>query len=135
MEQTAAPKWYRFQMTEGTRLAGPWLLAWAASTLLLNTLALPIPARAVIAFLPLLGFAWFLWRYIRHIRALDELHQRIELEALAIAFPLAIGLLMTLGQMQIARQGAGWFPVTNWFWAYLVLFYLVGRGISARRYT
>lgn len=134
MIEPVTPKWYRFQRTEGTRLAGPWLLSWGVSTALLHTLSFPIPVRAGIALLPLLGFGWFLWRYVRHIRRLDELHQRVELEALAIAFPLTIGLLMTLGQMQIARQGAGWFPLTNWFWTYLVLLYLLGRTIAARRY-
>lgn len=135
MDQTAAPKWYRFQLTEGTRLAGPWLFTWATSTALLDTMEVPIPVRVGLAFLPLLGFGWFLWRYLGHLRGLDELAQRIELEALAIAFPLSIGLLMTMGQLQVARQGAGWFPVTNWFWGYLVVFYLLGRGIARRRYA
>ncbi len=134
MDDAASPKWYQYHRTEGLRHAGPFLLSWVVSTVLLGLLTLPIEARAAIALLPLPAFGWSLWRYIRHIRALDELRHRIELEALAIAFPLTIALLMTMGQLQIARQGAGWFPVTNWFWAYLVLIYLVGRGIAARRY-
>jgi hypothetical protein len=135
MEQTDQPKWYQYHRTEGTRLAGPWLLTWILSTVLLETLALSLEARAVVGLIPLPAFGWFLWRYVRYIHSLDELRQRIELEALAIAFPLSVALLMTLGQLQVARQGAAGFPVTNSLWLTLVLFYLLGRGIASRRYT
>lgn len=135
MEHTADSKWYFYRRSPGLTLAGPWLLTWALSSALLGLLDLGIGPRAVIALLPLPAFGWFLWRYVQHIRALDELRHRIELEALAIAFPLAIALLMTLGQLQKARSGVGGVEITNGFWLYLVLFYLLGRGIAGRRYT
>jgi hypothetical protein len=134
MEETERPKWYAYHRTEGTRLAGPWVLTWIFSAVILGTLDLSLEVRAVVGLIPLPAFGWFLWRYVRHIRALDELHQRIELEALAIAFPLSVALLMTMGQLQVARQGTAGFPITNWFWTYLVLFYLLGRVIASRRY-
>lgn len=135
MENIESPKWYHYQRTEGTQLAGPWILIWVVSTILLQIVDLPIPVRAPIALLPLPAFGWFLWRYLQHIRTLDEMRHRIELEALAIAFPLTVALLMTLGQLQMARRGAPGFEVTNWFWVYLIAFYLLGRKIAERRYA
>lgn len=135
MEQSETTKWYRYRRSEGTRLAGPWIFTWVVSAVLLRLTDLPIPVRTLVALLPLPAFGWFLWRYMRYIRTLDELRHRIELEALAIAFPLAVALLMTMGQLQVARQGAGSFPVANGFWSYLIVFYLLGRGIAARRYA
>jgi hypothetical protein len=135
MEPATEPKWYRYQRTEGTRLAGPWLLSWIVSAVLLRTIALGAGPRAIVALLPLPAFVWFLWRYIRYIRSLDELRHRIELEALAIAFPLAVAFLMALGQFQLARPGAAGIPIGSGFWSYLVLFYLLGRGIAGRKYA
>ena len=134
MSEQAEIKWYRYRRSEGARLAGPWLLSWVVSSLLLDLLTVSVPVRATIALLPLPAFIWFLWRYVRYIRTLDELRHRIELEALAIAFPLAVAFLMTLGQVQLARQGTGGVPVTSGFWSYLAGFYLLGRVIAERRY-
>lgn len=134
MTEPVDTKWYQYRRSEGARLAGPWLLSWIVSALLLDLLTVPVPVRATIALLPLSAFVWFLWRYVRYVRTLDELRHRIELEALAIAFPLAVGFLMTLGQVQLARQGTGGVPVTSGFWSYLLVFYLLGRGIAERRY-
>lgn len=135
MEKAVDTKWYQYRRSVGLTLAGPWLLAWGISAVLLATLDLGTVPRAVVALLPLPAFAWFLWRYVRYIRTLDELRHRIELEALAIAFPLAVALLMGLGQLQLARPGVAGVPVTSGFWLYLAVFYLLGRGIAERRYA
>jgi hypothetical protein len=135
MESNESTKWYHYRRTEGTRLAGPWILTWAVSTVLLTSSRLPEVLHAVVALLPVPAFIWFLWRYIKHIRGLDELHHRIELEALAIAFPLSVALLMILGQFQLARPAAEGITITSWFWLYLAGFYLLGRGIARRRYA
>ena len=60
--------------------------------------------------------------------SMDEMRHRIELEALAIAFPLTVALLMFLGQFQMARPGVSWFPITNWFWSYVALLYYLFHG-------
>ena len=135
MQPTTEPKWYRYRRTEGARLAGPWLLSWIISSVLLQTVGLGEGPRALVALLPLPAFAWFLWRYVGYIRSMDELRHRIELEALAISFPLAVAFLMTLGQVHLARPGSAGMPITGGFWSYLVLFYLLGRGIAERRYS
>jgi hypothetical protein len=45
--------------------------------------------RLSLAFIPTPVFALFLWNFVRAIRGADELERRIQLEALAVAFPLA----------------------------------------------
>lgn len=135
MEQSESMKWYRYRRTEGTRLAGPWILTWVVSSILLTNTRLPEVLHAVVALLPVPAFIWFLWRYIKYIRGLDEMRHRIELEALAIAFPLSVALLMILGQFQLARPAADGITITSWFWLYLASFYLLGRGIASRRYS
>lgn len=135
METAVGTKWYQYRRSVGLTLAGPWLLAWVVSSVLLNFLDLGVVPRALVALLPLPAFGWFLWRYIGHIRSLDELRHRIELEALAIAFPLAVALLMGLGQFQLARPGVTGVPISSGFWLYLAVFYLLGRGIAERRYA
>ena len=58
--------------------------------------------KVAAALIPVPIFALFLVLFIRLIRTMDELERRIQLEALAIAYPLTVLLLMTLGLLQRA---------------------------------
>ena len=88
----------------------------------------------VVALFPIVPTAFFLLLMIANIRDLDELQRRVHLEALAIAFPLAVLLLWTLGLLQLAVD----LPIEDWsyrhVWAYLPLFYAIGLVIARRRY-
>lgn len=90
--------------------------------------------KIVVALLPVAPFAWMLWEIIKGIRTLDELEQRIQLEALAVAFPVSLVFLMTLGLLEIAiklpPEDLGYRHV----WAMLPLFYIIGLLKSRRRY-
>lgn len=135
VNEYADTKWYQYQRTAGTTLAGPWLLAWMVSTIALGYLDASSPLRVVVALLPLPFFGWFLWRFLQLIRKADELESRIQLEALAIAFPLSIATVMVFGLL----ERAGLQPVSGWplkgLWIYFVVFYLVGRNVARRRYA
>ena len=91
--------------------------------------------RILVAAAPIPVFAWFLLQFIRTIRSLDELERRIHLEALAIAFPLGILLLQTLGLIQRAVP----LKFEDWsyahVWIYLPIFYFLALGLVRRRYT
>jgi hypothetical protein len=82
----------------------------------------------------ILPFVLFLSMVLAEIRSLDELWRRIHLEALAIAFPLAVLLLMILGLMELAT---GLSP-DDWsyrhVWIFLPIFYVIGVLVSVRRY-
>jgi hypothetical protein len=72
---------------------------------------------------------------IRSARDLDELEKRIQLEALGVAFVLAILLLMTLGLIELA------IPLNrdDWsfrhVWAMLPMLYFGGLVMARRRYA
>jgi hypothetical protein len=90
--------------------------------------------RFLVALVPVIPAALFLRAVIRGISRMDELHRRVHLEALVIAYPLAILLLMTLGLLQLAVD----LPVEDWsyrhVWIYLPLFYFGGLALAWRRY-
>jgi hypothetical protein len=120
------------------RSAGVTILAWIAlyfvARYLLENTSLPLSLRIAVALLPLPAFAWFLWTFIAGVRQADELERRIQLEALAVAFPLTILLFMTLGLLQVAVP----LPPEDWgyrhTWPMIYVFYLVGLMLARRRY-
>ena len=91
--------------------------------------------RLTLAFLPMPAFAAFLVQFIRALRGADELERRIQLEALAVAFPLGMLLLTTLALVQRAVE----LPFEDWsfnhIWPQFVLFYLIGLFLARRRYA
>ena len=92
-------------------------------------------ARLALAFIPMPVFAAFLVQFIRALRAADELERRIQLEALAVAFPLGMLMLTTLGLVQRAVE----LPFEDWsfnhIWPQFILFYLIGLFLARRRYA
>jgi hypothetical protein len=83
-----------------------------------------------VALLPILPFGYFLYLIALGIRTMDELHIRVQLEALALAFPLAILLLMTLGLVGQALD----LSYERHVWHYLPVCYFLGLAIAWRRY-
>ena len=113
-----------------------WLVSYFAVRLTLEaTPDMHSRARLAMAFIPTPLFALFLWNFIRGIRNADELERRIQLEALAIAFPLALVLLTTLGlaQRAVSLSFEDW--SYNHVWPMLVFFYLAGIAIARMRYS
>lgn len=92
-------------------------------------------ARLAVAFIPAPVFAAFLVQFIRRLRGADELERRIQLEALAVAFPLGLLMLTTLALAQRAVELSFQDWSFNHIWPYFVLFYVVGLVISRRRYS
>jgi hypothetical protein len=92
-------------------------------------------ARVALAFLPTPVFGFALIRFIREMQAADELERRIQLEALAVAFPLGLLLLTTLGLVQraVTLRFEDW--SYNHVWPMFALFYLAGLMIARRRYS
>ena len=90
--------------------------------------------RVLVVLAPVVPTALFLWLVVANMRSLDELERRVHLEALALAYPLAILLLWTLGLLQLAVD----LSPDDWsyrhVWVYLPLFYFLGLALSWRRY-
>ncbi len=116
-----------------------WIATWAmtffASRFALEISSLPAGVRIAAALLPVPVGLGALIGLVRLARRLDELEQRIHLEALATAFVLAVVLLMSLGLMELAvpLDPADW--SLRHVWAMLPLLYLSGLALARRRYT
>jgi len=111
-----------------------WGICYIGALILLRKFQLEGWVRIAVALLPIPPFVLFLAMVLAEIRSLDELWRRIHLEALAIAFPLAVLLLMILGLMELAT---GLSP-NDWsyrhVWIFLPIFYVIGVLVSVRRY-
>lgn len=123
-------------MYAGYAVTALWGVSFIAARLALdNELQLqPTWLRVAAASLPIVPTALFLWFVVAAVRGLDELHRRVHLEALVIAYPLAILLLVTLGFLQLAID----LSPEDWsyrhVWVYLPGFYFLGLFIAWRRY-
>jgi hypothetical protein len=111
-----------------------WVVIYWIALLFLKNPQTPAPLKVAMVLLPAIPFAFFLIRFIGYVRGLDELHRRVHLEGLALAFPIATLFLMTLGLI----ERAGMLSAKHWsygeVWYYLPLFYLIAVAISWRRY-
>jgi hypothetical protein len=108
---------------------------YIAAHALLKQPGLAPPLRTAAALLPVPFFLFFLFFEIRLIRRLDELEQRIQLDALAFAFPGIVVVLMTLGLLQVA--GVALSP-EDWsyrqVWLLALVFYVLGVVLARKRY-
>ena len=111
-----------------------WILSYFGARVLLKGFDMGTWLRVAVALFPILPFALLLLLIIRGIRQMDELERRIQLEALAVAFPLTFLLLMTLGLLELAIK----LKPEDWsyrhIWPFLFIFYLMGLIIAKRRY-
>ena len=110
------------------------MLSFAAAVLLIEGGHLPAPARAAAALLPAVAMAAFLWVEISYLRQLDELHRRVQLEALAVAFPLALLLVFTVGSLERAGLHIEGFERPRDLWPLVVIPYPIGLLFAWRRY-
>ncbi len=112
-----------------------FVLAYLVARLVLEATSLHIVLRLAVAAVPVPLFAMWLIAWMRCIRSADELERRIQLEALALAFPCTLLLLMALGMVQLVVV----LPEANFsfrhVWAMLPIFYFLGLWMARRRYT
>lgn len=107
---------------------------WAVARGLLKQSELSESLRVIFALLPIGPFAWMLWNFIKGAASLDELQRKIQLEALAIAYPVMMVFIMTIGLLDIA-VGLSYenFGLKH-LWYYMPMFYFLGLFIATRRY-
>lgn len=111
-----------------------FVILYFAARALLERSDLSTPLRVAIALAPIPAFVIVILKVIRGIRGMDELEQRIQLEALAVAYPLALLLIMTLGLVQLATP----LSPDDWsyrhIWPFLFVFYAGGLALARKRY-
>jgi hypothetical protein len=112
-----------------------WIIIYFIARAGLEQTGWEVGVKVGLALLPVLPFAFFLWSFINGIRSMDELERKIHLEALVIAYPLMMLLLMTLGLMELAID----LNPDDWsyrhVWAFAPLFYFMGLFWARRRYV
>ena len=88
-----------------------------------------------VALLPVPAFAWLIHSVVRGIRTLDELERRIQLEALAFAFPVALLIVFTAGLLHLAgfRGEGDWDPPR--LLPLVLMPYWIGIVLARRRYA
>lgn len=92
------------------------------------------PVSIIIAIVPIITFAIFIFKFIKAFSVMDEVKQRVQLEAVVIGFSLIAVLMMTLFLLDLCS-----ISIPVWFgYGYLVcycwLFYFVGWFISKKKY-
>ncbi len=93
--------------------AGPASLCYFAAVIvsaLVTKQMEPGLLRLLVAALPLPAILWMAWAELRRLRKRDELRQRIELEAMTVAFAMSFGLVITLTFLDM--NGAIDVPIT-----------------------
>jgi hypothetical protein len=135
MQSDDEVSWYRYRRTPLTALAGPLIVVWLGVRIALQHPAVHDGVKLWLVVLPLPFFLWFILRVVRHLRTMDELERRIQLEALALGFLLTVAMLMTVGLLQVA----GISPEGGWSLSAMLIYaggtYLIGRAIARRRYA
>ena len=92
-------------------------------------------ARLGVALLPAPFFIWWLWTWMKGVMQMDELQRRIELEALAFAFPATLVLLATLGLIDSAiTLNPADFRLRH-VWLMMPMLYYMGLWRAQRRYA
>ena len=92
------------------------------------------PVSIVIAIVPVITFSVFIFKYVKSFSAMDEVKQRVQLEAVVIGFALTALLVMVLFLLSMCGiSNPGWFGYAQ-LGAYCWLFYFVGWLISIRKY-
>ena len=113
---------------------GSYTVLLFVSLLLLRSVEAPA-LRAVIALLPVAPIALVLRAMVRFIRGVDELQQRIELEAICIAAGLVSFVYMTGGFLQAARViDVPASAAMLWVFPLICGTYGVAKSVVARRY-
>lgn len=116
----------------GIGLGVAWLAAYVLARLLIEGDAVEGTARVVVALIPLLPFAMLLWWVQRGLRDMDELHRKVNLEALAVSYPIAILMIMVMGLVDLAIG----IPVAHFHkaWVFLMLLYFTALWVAWRKY-
>ena len=110
-----------------------WMATYALSRWLIDVVD-GQALRVAVALLPTPVFAWFLWTWVKGVARMDELERRIELEALAFAFPVSIIFLATVGLLDVAiRLDRDDFSLRN-LWLLMPMLYYIGLWRAQRRY-
>ena len=131
----SAPTGLRRRYTRELMLAmGAYVLVLFASIHLLRHVDAPV-ARALIALLPVPPIALALRAMVRYVRDVDEMQQRIELEAVSLATAFVSLVYMSAGFLQAARViDVAAAAALIWLFPLVCFTYGLAKAVVSRRY-
>jgi hypothetical protein len=92
------------------------------------------PLSMFIAVVPIITFAIFIFKLIKAFSVMDEVNQRVQLEAVVIGFSLTVMLIMLLFLLGLNDSSTSdWFGY-GFLVAYCWGFYFIGWFISRKKY-
>ncbi|MDR6804588.1 uncharacterized membrane protein YidH (DUF202 family) [Dyadobacter sp. BE34] len=104
------------------------------AALLLKHQMVSKPLSLVIAIVPIATFAFYILKLIRAFSVMDEVKQRVQLEAVVIGFSLTAMLVMLLFLLELCGvSNPGWFGYGHLV-GYCWIFYFIGWFISKKKY-
>ena len=104
------------------------------ATWLLKNRVFTQPLSIVIAIVPVLIFAVFIYTYIKAFTEMDEVKQRVQLEAVVIGLSLTVMSLMSLFLLSLCGiSNFAWFGYGHLV-GYCWLFYFIGWLVSRKKY-
>ena len=108
--------------------------SYLSATLLLKHRVFGQPVSIIIAIVPIIAFAIFIFKLIKAFSVMDEVLQRVQLEAVVIGFSLTAMLMMILFLLSLCDiSNPVWFGYADLV-GYCWLFYFVGWFISKKKY-
>lgn len=121
----------RYYLELGTSLALYMLVLITSLILLREPEDMGLLLRTLISVAPVVPAGLMCWAIVRQMRRLDEMHLRIQFEALGFAF--AASALLTFSYGFLENVG---FPHITWHWVWPVmgLMWILGLAIARRRY-
>jgi hypothetical protein len=92
------------------------------------------PVSIMIAVVPVITFSIFIFKLIKAFSVMDEVRQRVQLEAVVIGFSLTAMLMMILFLLSLCDiSNTVWFGYADLV-GYCWLFYFIGWFISKKKY-
>lgn len=111
-----------------------WAGSYIGSLGAMKTLELSPAVGIMLTLVPAIAFALFLYKFYRSVYFMDEVQIKIQMEAVVVAFALALFTIMTLGLIDLAVE----LQPDDWSYRFLVplfvAYYFIGLFISKRKY-
>lgn len=121
----------RYYYELGSALALYAVFLAVSLTLLQQQENFSMPLRIAITLAPVIPAGLMCWAIVRNLRRMDEMHLRIQFEALGFAF--AASALLTFSYGFLENVG---FPHLSWLmvWPVMGLMWIIGLAVARRRY-
>lgn len=121
----------RYYYELGSALALYAVFLAVSLTLLQQQENFSMPLRIAITLAPVIPAGLMCWAIVRNLRRMDEMHLRIQFEALGFAF--AASALLTFSYGFLENIG---FPHLSWLmvWPVMGLMWIIGLAVARRRY-